>query len=841
MVRDLRLAVRMLLQAKGWTAVVLVCLALGIGANTALFSAIDGLLLRKLPVRDPDSLVKFRSAGPNQVRTDILSYGFTALDSQGRQIEPTFSYPMYLELAAANRTMTDLFACAPFARVNIVVNGEAEVASAFISSGNYYTALGVRARMGRTIMPDDDRPTAAPVAVVSHWYWMSRFGGNAGVAGTVVRVNNVPVTIVGVLPPDFTGVEQTVGEAPDVSLPLALEPQFNPGLTTPPSLATRPTFWWLLVMGRLKPGVTAAQVHGNLSGVFQNTARAGFDAYLSSLSPEERARSSAQDRSQVPLLLVDSGSRGIYDMNAADTRAVTVLTAVVTLVLLIVCANTANLLLSRATARQKELSVRLALGATRARLVRQLLTESLLLASIGGALGILIGRWGQQLLPGALGQASPLDWRVLLFVIAVTTLTGVVFGIAPALRATRTDVCVALNEHSRTVAGSRGLFGRSLVVAQVAISLALVIGAGLFLRTLQNLRQVDLGFNPRNLAIFQVSPALNRYERAQQNPLYDRIGERVRGIAGVRAVAWSNPALMTNRRFSGTLVIEGRPSAPGQRDTISHMNVSATFFDTMEMPLVAGRGFTPRDTADAPRVVEINEAAVRKYFPNESPIGRRLGAGSRQQEIVGVLRDAKYNSVRDAAVPTEYAPYAQNPQGSATFEVRTAGDPLAAIGAIREAVRRIDPDLPLIGVTTQLDEVERRFLQEKLFAQAYALFGGLALLVASVGLFGLMSYTVARRTYELGIRMALGAQGRDVLRLVMRESMVLVAAGAAIGVGGAIAASRLIANLLFGLAPTDAMTMASAMAAMLLVSALAAYLPARRAARIDPMVALRCE
>jgi predicted permease len=352
---------------------------------------------------------------------------------------------------------------------------------------------------------------------------------------------------------------------------------------------------------------------------------------------------------------------------------------------------------------------------------------------------------------------------------------------------------------------------------------------------------VDLGFNPRNLAIFQVSPALNRYERAKQNPLYDRIGERVRGIAGVRAVAWSNPALMTNRRFSGTLVIEGRPSAPGQRDTISHMNVSATFFDTMEMPLVAGRGFTPRDTADAPRVVVINEAAVRKYFPNESPIGRRLGAGSRQQEIVGVLRDAKYNSVRDAAVPTEYAPYAQNPQGSATFEVRTAGDPLAAIGAIREAVRQIDPDLPLISVTTQLDEVERRFLQEKLFAQAYVLFGGLALLIASVGLFGLMSYSVARRTYELGIRMALGAQGRDVLRLVMRESMVLVAAGAAIGVGGAIAASRLIANLLFGLAPTDAMTMASAMAAMLLVSALAAYLPARRASRIDPMVALRNE
>src|SRR5882672_11298825 len=341
MVRDLRLAARMLLRAKSWTAVVVVSLALGIGANTALFSAVNGLLLKKLPVSDPDTLVRLRAAGPNQVRTDVLIYGFTAPDHLGRQVEPTFSYPMYLQLLAANRTMSDLFACAPFGRVNVVVDSQAEIATAFISSGNYYQALGATARLGRTITPDDDRPTAAPVAVV----------------GAAARINNVPVTIVGVLAPEFSGVQLAVGDAPDVSVPIALEPQLNPGLTTPQSLVTRPTFWWLMVMGRLKPGVTAAQVHGNLAGVFQHTAREGFDSYLSSLSPAERSRSTREEHTQIPELLVDSGSRGIYDVNTTDRRAVTVLSAVVALVLLIVCANIANLLLSRSVARQKEISV----------------------------------------------------------------------------------------------------------------------------------------------------------------------------------------------------------------------------------------------------------------------------------------------------------------------------------------------------------------------------------------------------------------------------------------------------------------------------------------------------
>jgi predicted permease len=839
--RDVLYGWRVLSQAKGWTAVIVVSLALGIGANTALFNGINGLLFRKVPVSDPDTLVRFRTAGPNQMRTDSLVYGYTAPDARGRQIESTFSYQMYQQFVAANRTMSGVFACAPFGRVNLVVNGQAEIARAFVSSGNYFQVLGVTAGLGRTITPDDDRAAAPPVAVLSHRYWLSRFGGRPNAVGSSVGVNGIPVTIVGVLAPAFTGIEQAVGDAPDVSLPIALASPLN--LEQPRTLM-QPNFWWLEVMGRLKPGVTAAQVQGNLAGAFQQTARAGFDGYLSSLSPEERSRSWLQGRTQVPELQVDSGSRGLYDVNTADRRAVIVITGVVALVLLLVCANVANLLLSRAAARHVELSVRLALGATRARLMRQLLTESLLLASMGGALGIVVGRWGQQLLPGAPGHPSPLDWRVLTFVIAVTTLTGVVFGMAPAVRATRTDVNLGLKEHSRSIAPSRSPLGRSLVVAQVAISLVLLIGAGLFLRTLQNLRHVNVGFNPQHVALFDVSPALNRYDAQKRNLLYERIGERLRAIGGVRSVAWSSPRLMSGRRFSTGIFVQGHPFTPGQADTIALVVVSPTFFETMEMSLLAGRGFTPRDTESAPLVAVVNEAAARTYFPHEWPIGRRFGSileDSGRLEIIGIVRDAKYNSVRDVAVPTLYAPYLQWPQGSAAFEVRTTGDPLAAVPGIREAVRQIEPTLSLINVNTQVEEVEGRFLQERVFTQAYELFGGLALLIASVGLFGVMSYSVTRQTNEIGIRIALGARGQDVRRLVMRESMILVGTGITIGVCVAIVAGPLLTNLLFGLAPTDPTTIASAIVVTVFVSALAGYLPAHRASRVDPLVALRSQ
>ena len=832
-------------QAKGWTAVILISLALGIGANTALFTAMNGLLFRKLPVSDPDTLVRFGSAGPNQMRTDTLVYGSTASDARGRRVDPTFSYPMYRQFVEDNRTMSDLFACAPIGNVNVVVNGQAEIASAFLASGNYYQALGVTARLGRTIVPDDDRATAAPVAVISHKYWRTRFGGSPDVLGSLVRLNNAPVTIVGVLPAEFTGVQQAVDVAPDISLPMALEPQVTlPRSSLQGSLLDAPNFWWVQVMGRLKPGVTAAQVQGNLAGVFQYSARAEYNAFLSERSPAEQSRFSPKDPSAVPELLVRSGSRGLYDGSPAEFRAVMMLAAIVALVLLIVCANVANLLLSRAMARQAEISVRVALGATRGRLVRQLLTESFLLSAIGGGLGLLVARWGQPILQGLTEQASPLDWRVLAFVTAVSTTTGVVFGMVPALRATRADVGSALKKNSRTGRTPGSGLGKSLVVAQVTISLMLLVGAGLFLRTVQNLRRVDLGFNPHNVLLFRISPALNRYDADKRNPLYVAIGDRLRAIGGVRSVAWSNPSLMSPQRFSSDMYIQGRTYPQRRGDPVSGAIVSPSFFETMEIPLAAGRGFTERDTKNAPLVAIINEAAARLYFPDGSALGRRFGqtlTESGQIEIVGIVRDAKYNNVREAVPPTMYRSYHQGYAGSVTFEVRTAGDPLTAIPAVREAVRAVDPNVPIINVTTQQQEVENRFRQERLFAQAGTMFGGLALLVASVGLFGLMSYSVARRTSEIGVRMALGAERADVLQLVMRESMTLVLVGVLLGLAAALAASRPMASLLFGLAPADPITIAAALAVMLLLSTVAAYLPARRASRVDPIVALRYE
>jgi predicted permease len=841
MLKDLRHAVRMLLGAKGWTAVVLLSLALGIGANTAIFSAINGLLLKQIPVRDPDTLVRLRWSGRNDMVTSSSDYGFSAKASDGQNIRTTFSFPMYQQLVADNRTMSDLVACAPYGRVNVVVDGKAEIATAFISTGNYYQVLGVRARAGRTITPEDDKPAAPPAAVISSKYWHTRFMTDPAVVGKTMRVNDVVVTVVGVIAPEFTGIQQPVSELPDIGLPLSLEPQLN---TQGAARQGQPTYWWLQVMGRLKPGATAAQVQGNLEGVFQHTARAGLDSYMKSLTETERGTAVNRTRTEVPRLRADSGSRGIYDVNTNEVRAATILGVVVALVLLIVCANVANLLLSRAAARQKELSVRLSLGATRLRLIRQLLTESLLLASVGGALGILVGYWGKQLLPGPPGTAPLLDWRVLAFVLAVTGLTGIVFGIAPALGATGVDVNTALKQSSRNVAGSRSILGKSLLIAQVAISLVLLVGAGLFLRTLHNLRHVDVGFNPQNLLLFRVQPQLNRYDEKRTAALYGQLLERIAAVPGVRAAALTNPALLSGGVNSTNIYVRGRVYANPRdnRDSIHRLVVSSNFFEVMEIPLLLGRGFTPRDNEGAPKVVVINDAAAKKYFPNENAIGQRFGSSvenNSQLEVVGVLRDAKYDSVRDAAPPTMYVPYLQSRAASAIIAVRTAGDPAGATGSVREAVRQVDSNLPMMDVSTQLEQVERRFQQEKLFAQAYALFGALALLLASIGLFGLMSYSVSRRTNEIGIRMALGAQRGDVLGLVMRESLILVVAGVVLGVAVALGLSQYVATLLFGLAATDARTMAAATGIMVLVSALAGFLPARRASRVDPMVALR--
>jgi predicted permease len=848
MIKDLRHAIRMLLQAKGWTAVVVLSLGLGIGANTAIFSALNGMLLTKIPVRDPDSLVRLRYAGRNDMVTSSSDYGSTRKGADNLNPRTTFSYAMFQQFVADNKTMSDLVACAPYGRLNVVVDGQADLASAFVSTGNYYQVLGIGARLGRTILPDDDRPDAPPVAVISSKFWHTRFGTDPNVVGKTVRVNNVLVTIVGVLPPEFTGIQMPVAELHELSFPLSLQPQFE---VLPPgglSRLAQPTYYWLQVMGRLKPGATPEQVKGNLEGVFQHTARASMDSYLKGLSDTDRALSSNQNRTEIPQFRVEPGNRGIYDVGTGDLRSATILSVIVALVLLIVCANVANLLLSRATTRQKELSVRLSLGATRARLIRQLMTESLLLAGMGGALGLLVGYWGRQLLPGPTGQAAAVEWKNLTFILGVTGLTGLVFGIAPAIRGTGMNVNSALKETGRSVIGSRSMLSKVLLVVQVAVSLVLLVGAGLFLRTLSNLRHVDVGFNPQNLVLFRINPALNRYDEARTNALYRDMLERLNAVPGVTGAAMSQPALLSGSVNQSSFYVHGKTYPPGRpqgdSQNINRLVVSPNFFEVMGIPLVAGRTLNAQDDAKAPKVAVINQAAAQKFFPGQNPVGQRFGGSPEttgQTEIVGVLKDAKYDSVRDAAPPTMYIHYPQSRLGSATFELRTAAAGASVMNTVRDAVRQIDPNLPVTDVSTQIEQVERRFASEKLFAQAYTLFGGLAMLLASIGLFGLMSYSVSRRTNEIGIRMALGAQKSDVLHLVMRESMVLVAIGIAAGLATALAASRFVTAMLYGLPPTDPLAIAGATAMMIAVSALAGYLPARRAAGVDPMVALHYE
>jgi predicted permease len=842
--QDVKYAVRVLLKGKAWSAMVVLSLALGIGANTALFSATNGLLLRQLVVEDPESLVRLRHLGRNQMANDVSEYGYLPRDTGG-DMGSTFSYRVYRELRNANQTLTDLFAGAPLGQVNVVVDGQAEIATAYIATGNFHAVLGIRSILGRTLTSADDEPAAAPVATISAGFWARRFGSDPAVIGKVVQANSTPVTIVGVLPAEFSGVQRVVDTAPDLTFPLALDSRVNPQPAPPPGVSTatrieRPTWWWLQIGGRLKPGVTAAQVEGNLQGVYQATAREGMATFLAGLPEKERQSSQNRNRTDVSRLHVSSASRGFYDSDPTTLRGVAIISSIVALILLLVCANVANLLLSRAAARQKEIAVRLAIGGGRLRLIRQLLTESVLLAAAGGGAGLLVAYWGRELLPGRAGQ-GPLDWRVLLFTAAVALLTGIAFGIAPALKVTR-DGADSLKD--RTISGTAGrtLLSRTLLVTQIAISLVLLIGAGLFLRTVQNLRNVDVGFNPDNLVLFRISPVLNGYDQPRMQTLYDEMSRQLASLPGVQAVTLTNPPLLSGSVNSTSFVREGQTTVDRQRDTVNRVRVAPSFFEALGMPLLRGRGFSERDTLSAPRVAVINEAAVRKFYGGDDPIGRRFGNSpetSTQIEIVGIVRDAKYDSVRDAAPPTMYVPYVQSPLGAMAFAVRAAVDPTRVMPDVREAVRQIDPNLPVMDLSTQMEQIERRFEQERIFARAYVLFGALALLVAAIGLFGLMSYNVTRRTPEIGIRMALGAEQHTVLRMVLSESLILVAIGIVIGVAAAAGAGRLLSSLLFGIEPDDALSSVLAISLMVAVAAIAGYIPARRASRLDPMLALR--
>lgn len=834
MLHDLKHAVRMLWHTKGWTIVVLLSLAIGIGATTALFTAVNGLLLQTVAVPEPDTLVRLAAAGDNNMRRSSSDYGFSE-PFEGRDVRSSFSFAGYQALRSANQTLTDIAAFVPADSMNVIVNGAAEVSSAYAVSGNYFSVLRVPLGLGRGLTEDDDRAGAEPAAVISHALWRRRFGSDAAIVGQAVRMNNTPVTIVGVTAATYRGMLRLGGDAPEVTFALAMDGVLNPSRA---KRASEPTSWWLLAMGRLKPGVTPAQVIGNLEGPFQAAARAGMEFYMSGLTADQRALSTNQPRGgAVPRFVARSGARGVYDVDNNTRRSAAVVSVVVTILLLIVCANVANLLLSRGAARHREISVRLSMGAPRSRLIRQLLTESLLLSGVGGVLGVGVAYWSKSLLP--FGQNAGIDTQVIAFVAGVSVLTGLIFGLMPALRATGVDLAGAMKDTSRSVTGGRTWLSKGLLVAQVAMSLMLLIGAGLFLRTLFNLRSVDVGFNANNLLIYRINPQSNRYESDRISQLYERTAAAVKALPGVRAMALTRQPLLAGGTSITGMHIQGRP---GTND-VHLMSVSPDFFKTLEIPLLVGRGFTEHDVATPDAVAIINQTAANKFFAGENAVGQRIGNSTEEAgktEIIGVIRDTKYSSLRDAAPPTLYRILPKNTP-SVSVIVRTEGDPSSMIETVRTAMRQVDPELPVTGVTTQTDQIEARVAQERLFALAYSLFGGLAMLLACIGLFGLMSYNVSRRTSEIGIRIALGAQRRGVVAMVMRESMIMVAAGVVLGLVAAVAASRLLTAILFGLSPTDVWTMAAAIMLMVAVSLAAGYLPARRAARVDPMVALRYE
>ena len=840
LVRDLRLAVRILLGTKTWTLVILLTLALGIGANTALFTAVNGVLLQTVSVREPERLVRFNHVGQNDMVRNSNDYGYSGT-SGSRNVRSTFSFPMIEQLRAANTTLTGLAAGVPMGSLNVLANGDAQLATGYQATGNYFTVIGVTAVLGRVFDEADDRPSASPVAVISHAYWSRRFAREPSVIGRVVSINGQMVTIVGVTPADFAGIERLGAEAPDVTLPLAFDPLFAPPVRVGIPRMRQPTYWWLQLVGRLRSGVSIDQARANFAAVFERAAIAGMTEYQSSLTADESTQTANRLRgTAVPRLLITSAAHGYYDVLPQTRRSVGFLSVVVVIVLLIVCANVANLLLTRAGARSREISIRLSIGATRGRVIRQLLTESLLLAILGGALGGLLAHWLRELLP--FGQKAPLDWRVFGFLAGVSLLTGVVFGLLPALRATRADLADAMKESSRSVISSRTVLSRGLVAIQVAMSLVLLVAAGLFLRTLENLESVDVGFDSRNLLMFNVNPRVNGYDLARSSRLFDQVLERMSTVPGVTSAALTRAPLLSATSFIDPAWKQGQTSQAPAVETMFKMDVSPAFFATMGIPLLQGRSFTDRDSLPGPMVAILNEAAARKLFPDGDALGHRIGESfekSGEFEVIGVVRDTKYASVRDPAPPTMYRCVWQTTQRNLYVVLRTAGEPLAMSETVRAAMREIDPTVPIEEFTSQSDQIAQRFAQERLFARAYAAFGALAMLLACVGLFGLMSYDVARRTNEIGVRITLGAQPRTVIGMVMGESIRLVAIGSVLGLLAVLWAGRFVQTVVYGVSPRDPLTIGGALALIAVVTALAAGLPARRASNVNPIDALR--
>jgi predicted permease len=835
LLQDIRYALRTLARTPGFTVIVVSTLGLGIGANTAIFSLMDQVLLRMLPVAEPRSLVQLDGPGPFSGRTEN---------------DRTFSYPMYAELRDRQSVFSGLIARYP-SNATLSQRGQAERVTVELISGNTFTVLGVGPHLGRVFTADDDRtPAAHPVVVLGHDYWRRRFGGSDAVIGQTITLNSTPMTIVGVAPPRFAGVVAT--ESPDLFVPLMMKAAITPTWHDLDNRRSR----WLHVVGRLETGVTASAAKARLDVLYRQINEHDLEAVpaFAAATPTFKERFRAKT-----LTLLEAG-RGLSDFRTGVQAPLAVLMGMVGLVLLIACANVANLLLARATARQKETAVRLALGAGRARLIRQTLTESLVLAAAGGLVGLVLSIWVGDLLVSVLpfervsrAVSTAPDVRVGLFTAALALTTAVVFGLIPALHAARPALATTLRDEAGALTGSgrQARFRKGLVVAQVALSLLLVAGAGLFARSLYNLRHLETGYDTDNLISFRVDPALNGYDQARIKRFYDRLLISAQAVPGVASVSAASIPVLTGTASIRTVQVQGYTPRPDENMNPWTNEVGPGYFRTLGLPLVAGREFDQRDADGAPLVAIVNRSFAAYYFGGESPIGKRFGFRSMDDpgaiEIVGVVGDSIYAEMRqgtgdDHETPRlVYTPFLQSAElNEMTIYVRTAGrDALAE--PLRQVVARADPSMPIFDMQSMERTVDEALFNERMLALLSAAFGFLATLLAAIGLYGVMSYTVSRRTREIGLRIALGAERPSVLWLVLREVALLTVVGIGVGLPGALGLSRLVRAQLFGIEPSDPLTLALSAGTLGIVALLAGFLPARRAASVQPIRALRYE
>ncbi len=844
--QDIRYGARQLLKSPGFSIVAVLSLALGIGANTAIFTLINDLLLKSLPVRDPQQLVSFGKAtgggilgGFDHPRPlDIFTYDFYKRLERDQENKETAKFEGVCAFGS--------FPVQISVRSGMHRGGAATQAFSNLVSGTFFSVLGAEPILGRTIGPaDTDAAGRSPVAVISYRYWQQELAADPAVIGRTIAINGTLFTVIGVMPSSFYGVDLN-STSPDMWLPITMQAE----VMQQPLMLDGSNLYWIHMMARRKSDVSVASAQAWVSAQLQQ-----------SMAEHEGGQVTEARRKEIAQFSVEllPGGAGISGLRAQYAAPLNVLMGIVAIVLLIACANLANFLLAKAAAREREFSTRLALGSSRARIVRQVLTETLLLAFIGGALGLVLAFAGTRVLikfivgPSShTALAATPDLRVLAFTSAICVLTGLLFGLAPALRVSRTDVTGALNANSRTAAGAGGRSGRLmpnlLVTGQVMLSLVLLGVAGLFLRTLHNLHSQDLGFNRTNLLLVTTSPKFAGYKPEQLNALYDRILGRIDALPGVRSAALSGGPPMFHGNWGSPITIVGRPVKENEDVSTLLNRVSPGYFETLGIPLLRGRTIGPQDTATSTKAVVVNQTLADKYFPHGDAIGHSFTVADPSVkgtwQIVGVVRDATYNHAgeeHDAMAYLAVMQLTEDDQYAFFLQVQTAGDPSAVAGEVRGALAEIDPNLPILDVQPISEFLDSLIDQQRLVSQLSGFFSVLALSLCAIGLYGVMTYSVVRRTNEIGVRIALGAGTGEVLWLVLRQSLILLGIGVVLGVPATLGASRAIQAGLFGLSPWDPSTLVGAVTVIAAVTLIAAYFPARRAARIDPIVALRYE